>query len=60
MTVREIVDDVMDQLPPDATLNDVVSQLCLRMKVQKAIKDVDDGRGVPHEEAKKQLAEWLE
>lgn len=59
MTTEEIVAEVMSQLPKDATLHDVVSKLCLRMKVEKAIQQVEDGRGIPHAEARKQLSQWL-
>jgi predicted transcriptional regulator len=33
--------------------------LYLRAKLERAERSIEDGRGIPHEEAKKRLQKWL-
>ena len=58
MSVKEQVRKMLDQLPDDCSLEDIQYQLYLIEKVQRGLKSIDDGKGIPHEQVKKQLTAW--
>jgi len=59
-SVREQVIQVLDALPDDATLDDVMAELHFRMRVQQGLNDLDQGRWIPQEEVEKRMAKWLD
>ena len=59
MTTREMARSVIDALPENASLDDIMEALYLRAKLERAERSIEDGRGIPHEEAKKRLQKWL-
>ena len=59
-SVREQVIQVLDALPDDATLDDVMARLHFRMRVEQGLKDLDEGRWTTQEEVEKRLAKWLD
>jgi predicted transcriptional regulator len=50
---------VLDQLPDDCSLEDISYQLYVRAKVEEGLRDLDEGRVVPHEQVMRETAEWL-
>jgi predicted transcriptional regulator len=58
MTVKQQVLKMLEQLPDECSVEDVHYQLYLIEKVQRGLKSIDEGKGVPHEQVKKQLATW--
>jgi predicted transcriptional regulator len=59
MTTREIARSVIEALPEDASMDDIMRALYIRAKIERAERSIDEGRGVTHEEAKKRLQKWL-
>ena len=59
-SVREQVIQVLDALPDDATLDDVMTRLHFRMRVEQGLKDLDEGRWTTQEEVEKRMAKWLD
>ncbi len=59
-SVREQVNQVLDTLPDDATLDDVMARLHFRMRVEQGMRDLDEGRWVTQEEVEKRMAKWLD
>ena len=59
VTVKKIARGVIDKLPDDTTLDDIIHALYIRIKLERAEKSIRDGNGIPHEEAKKRLQKWL-
>ena len=47
-------------LPDDACLEDFLERAYLFYKIERGVRQLDSGQGVPHEEAQKQFSEWLE
>lgn len=54
-TVKQIVHDVASLLPEQATWDDVMYTLYVRQKIEEGLTDIQEGRVVSHEEAKRQL-----
>ena len=59
-SVREQAIQVLDALPDDATLDDVMARLHFRMRVEQGLKDLDEGRWTTQEEVEKRMAKWLD
>ena len=59
MRVKEKVIKMIEELPEDITVSDIMAELYFRQNVDKGLKELDEGKGISHEEAKKQLNRWL-
>ena len=59
MSTKETVIEMIKRLPDDVSVPDIMAELYFRQKVDEGLRQLDAGQGVAHEEAKKQLASWL-
>jgi predicted transcriptional regulator len=50
---------MIEALPDDCTLDDILYRLHVRRKVEAGLAAIEEGRFVPHEEAKRRLEGWL-
>ena len=58
-TAKEQLLQILEELPENASLEDIQYHIYVRQKIQQGLDDVDAGRGVPHEEVEKRLSKWL-
>jgi hypothetical protein len=58
MSAKEILLEVAEKLPPDATLSDAIYELEFREAVQQGLNELDRGQGVPIEQVRSKIAEW--
>jgi predicted transcriptional regulator len=58
-TVKEEAIAVIRSLPDDCSYEDIQYHLYVRAKVERGIRDVEAGRVVSREEARKRIHEWL-
>ena len=58
-TTKEMAIDLIQRLPEDATLEDIMYELYFRERVDRGIAEVRRGETVPHEEVVRNVAEWL-
>jgi predicted transcriptional regulator len=49
---------ILECLPDDASMEDIMYALYFRQQVEEGIADSDAGRTVPHNEVVRELAEW--
>ncbi len=59
MTVKEEILELMEQLPDDATIEDAIERLIVLYRIQQGLEQLDKGEGIPQEEAKKRIRQWL-
>jgi len=59
MRTKDTARQVIDALPNDATMADIIHALYVNMKFAKGQEDIREGRGMTHEEAKRKLEKWL-
>ncbi len=59
MTTKEAVLRTIQQLPDDATLDEILDGILLRLKVERGRAQLAAGQGIPHEQVKERLARWL-
>jgi predicted transcriptional regulator len=54
-TGRERILEALQDLPDDATVDDAIERLVFLAKVDAGLAELDAGKGVSHEEAKRRL-----
>lgn len=59
MGLKQDVIRMIEELPDDVTLDDIMRELYFRMAVEHGLKSLDEGRWVSHEEVKERLKKWL-
>lgn len=59
MTTKEAVIRLIQGLPDDTTLSDIMAELYFRQKVDKGRAQLRRGQGIPHAKVKSRLKKWL-
>ncbi|MCK5059316.1 MAG: hypothetical protein KAT34_21890 [Candidatus Aminicenantes bacterium] len=57
--VKEEVINLVKSLPKEVTVDDIMKELYFKIQVDKGLKELDEGKGIPHEEVEKKLSRWL-
>lgn len=58
-TVKESVISLIQQLPEDSTIEDIVEHLYVKQKILKGQQQLESGQFYTHEEAKELIKQWL-
>ena len=59
MAMKDMAKQVIDSLPDDASLDEIMHALYVNAKFQHGEQEIREGKGIPHEEAKRRLRKWL-
>ncbi len=59
MVEKEMARQVIDALPDTATMDDIMHALYVRTKFARGEQEIRDGKGVPHDDAKRRLGKWV-
>ncbi|HWP38098.1 MAG TPA: hypothetical protein VNL18_11150 [Gemmatimonadales bacterium] len=54
-TVKQRVIDALEQLPPDASFEDVMERVYFLSKIQRGLDQLDRGEVVEHDEVKRRF-----
>ena len=57
--IKEMAKQVIDSLPADVTMDDIMHALYIRAKCERADCQIEEGKGITHQEAKRRLRRWL-
>ncbi len=52
--------EALRTLPGKTSFEDVVEDVYLLFKIERGVRQLDAGEGIPHEEARQRFREWLE
>jgi len=58
-TEKENIIKMIEELPDDVSLDEVMYHLYVRQKILRGLEDVKHGRTYSHNQAKKMLEKWL-
>jgi predicted transcriptional regulator len=58
-TIKEQVIEMIRGLPEESSVDDIMAELYFRIKVDAGLRELDEGRGIPHEQVKERLSRWL-
>ena len=59
MTTKDRVLQVVQELPEDSSIEDVMERLLFMAKVERGIQQADAGRTIPHAQVREKMAKWL-
>jgi predicted transcriptional regulator len=58
-TAKNQVEQILRNLPEDASLEDIQYHIYVRQKIQQGLDDEEAGRVLSHAEVQQRLAKWL-
>jgi predicted transcriptional regulator len=59
MSTREAVQTILQQLPPNVSLHEVAREIEFIAGVREGMAELDRGEGVPIDEVRAKLREWV-
>ena len=57
-TARDRVLRIIEEMPSDASLDDVMERVYILQKVERGRQQIAAGQGVPHTDARQQMKRW--
>jgi len=57
--VKEQVIRMIQELPDEVSVDDIMAELYFKLQVDTGLKELDEGKGIPHEEVEKRMSKWL-
>ena len=58
-TAKQEERSLLDRVPDDATFEDIQYHIYVREKIERGLKDVEEGRLVSEEEMERRMQKWL-
>jgi predicted transcriptional regulator len=59
MTTKQIALKTIEQLPEDASWEDIQERINFVAGVRKGLRELDEGKGISHDKVEEEFAEWL-
>ncbi len=59
MAVKDTAKQVINILPEDATMDDIIHALYINTKFEHGEREIREGKGISHEEAKQRRQKWV-
>lgn len=50
---------IIQAMPDDCTWEQLFYRIYVRAQVEQGMAEIDAGKGIPHEQVKREVAEWL-
>ncbi len=47
------------KLPDDVTLDQIMAEIYFRRKVDQGLRELEEGRGIPHDQVRHRMARWF-
>ena len=57
--VKQEVIQMIQSLPEEVTVDDIMAELYFKLQVDAGLRELDEGRGSPHEDVEKRFSRWL-
>ena len=57
--IKEQVIHLIQTLPEDVTVDDIMAELYFKLQVDAGLRELDEGKGISHEEVEKRMSKWL-
>jgi predicted transcriptional regulator len=59
MTTKEKAIKIIQELPEDATWEDIQERIDFIAGVRKGLRELDEGKGISHEQVREEFRKWL-
>ncbi|KPK71880.1 MAG: hypothetical protein AMJ84_05390 [Acidithiobacillales bacterium SM23_46] len=60
MTVKDCAKQVIDSLPDNVTMDEIIHALYISTKFAHGEREIREGKGIAHDQAKQRLGKWLQ
>ena len=57
--VKHNIIQMIESLPEDVTVDDIIAELYFRLQVDAGLKELDEGKWIAHEDVEKRISKWL-
>ena len=57
--IKEQVIQMIQTLPDEVTVDEVMAELYFKLQVDAGLRELDEGKGIPHEEVEKRISRWV-
>ena len=57
--IKESVKQLFDKLPDDSKYEDIIAEIYFKQHIEEGLMQLDEGKGISHDEVKKRLEKWL-
>ncbi|HBR21927.1 MAG TPA: hypothetical protein DD713_05070 [Nitrospiraceae bacterium] len=57
--VKQQVIKMIQSLSEEISIDDIMAELYFKLQVDAGLKELDEGKGIPHEEVEKRMSKWL-
>lgn len=58
--VKDQIIQMIQSLPDNVSVDDVMAELYFKLQVDAGLKELDEGKGIPHEEMEKRMSKWVQ
>jgi predicted transcriptional regulator len=58
-TAKEEVRKMLEQIPDDSSFEDIQYHIYVREKIERGLKDIEEGRILDQEEIERRMSKWL-
>jgi predicted transcriptional regulator len=58
-SAKQDVSELLNRLPEDCSLEDIQYHLLVLQKIQRGLKDIEEGEAYTQEEVEKMMSKWL-
>ncbi len=58
-TAKEEVQKMLEQIPDDSSFEDIQYHIYVREKIERGLKDIEEGRILDQEEIERRMSKWL-
>lgn len=56
--IKQKVIQMIENLPDDVTIDDIISELYFKIQIDAGLEELDAGKGIPHEKVKERMSKW--
>ena len=57
--IKDEVIKMISRMSDDVSIDDIMEELYFKLQVNRGLQELDDGKGIPHEEVEKKVQQWL-
>ena len=53
--IKDEVIKMISRMPDDVSIDDIMEELYFKLQVNRGLQELDDGKGIPHEDVEKKV-----
>jgi len=57
--LKDQVASLVQDMPAGASLDDILAEIYFKAQVDAGLRELDEGKGIPHEVVEERMSKWL-